>query len=66
MLPLPLIIARRKLFPPARPCSDVQELSPVIEAGLRAAMAIESACLAGFGALPAGSSLLAVAYKAAD
>jgi SAM-dependent methyltransferase len=66
MLPLPLIIARRKLFPPARPGSDVQKLSALVEAGLRGAMAIESGCLAGLGALPAGSSLLAVADKAAD
>jgi len=66
MLPLPLIIARRKLFPPAHPGSDVQEWWAPIEAGLRGAMDIESACLVGFGALPAGSSLLAVAYKAAN
>ncbi len=65
LLPLPLIIARRKLFPPARSGSDVQKLSAPVEAGLRGAMAIESACLAGFGTLPAGSSVLAVADRAA-
>jgi SAM-dependent methyltransferase len=65
LLPLPLIIARRKLFPPARPGSDVQELPAPIEAALRGAMAIESACLAAFGVLPAGNSILAVADKAA-
>jgi hypothetical protein len=36
-----------------------------VEASLRGAMAIESACLAGFGALPAGSSILAVADREA-
>jgi SAM-dependent methyltransferase len=65
MLPLPLIIARRKLFSPARTGSDVQQLPALIEAGLRGAMAIETACLAVLGALPAGSSLLAVAEKRA-
>jgi SAM-dependent methyltransferase len=63
MLALPLIVTRRKLFPPARKVSDVGELPAPVEAGLRGAMAIENACLAMFGALPAGSSILAVADK---
>lgn len=63
MLPLPLIVARRKLFPPAHGSSDVGMLPAPLEACLRGTMAIENTCLAIFGALPAGSSLLAVADK---
>ena len=65
LLPLPLIFARRKLFPPTRTGSDVGKLPAPVEAGMRGVMAIESACLAAFGVLPAGSSVLAVADKAA-
>src|SRR5262245_12922258 len=65
LLPLPLIFARRKLFPPARRGSDVGKLPAPVEAGMRGAMAIESACLAAFGLLPAGSSILAVANRSA-
>ena len=66
LLPLPLIVARRKLFPPARSGSDVGMLPAPVEAGLRGAMAIETACLAAFGVLPAGSSVLAVATSSRD
>jgi len=34
-------------------------------AGMRGAMAIESACLYAFGILPAGSSILAMADRSA-
>jgi SAM-dependent methyltransferase len=63
MLPLPLLVTRRKLLPPPRKGSDVDKLPAFVEAGLRGAMSIENTCLAMFGALPAGSSVLAVADK---
>jgi SAM-dependent methyltransferase len=65
LLPLPMIFARRKLFPPTQRGSDVGKLPAPVEAGMRGAMAIESACLAAFGVLPAGSSILAVAEESA-
>ena len=65
LMSLPLTIARRKLFPPAQPGSDVQKLPALVEASLRGAMEIERVCLAAFGSLPAGSSVLAVAHRAA-
>ena len=64
LLPLPLIIARRKLFPPRHFGSDVRKSPALVEAGLRAAMEIEKGCLALFGSLPAGSSILATAHRA--
>lgn len=63
LLPLPLVLARRKLLPPPRSGSDVRLYPVPVEAALRAAMAVERAWLATGAALPLGSSILAVAHK---
>lgn len=60
---LPLIAARRKLLPPPAGGSDVSRAAPVVEAGLRGVMAVETAWLRAGGGFPAGSSILAVAGK---
>ena len=57
---LPLIAARRKLFPPPKHGSDVQEFSPPLELLGRGATALERAWLR-LAPLPFGSSLLAIA-----
>jgi len=63
LLPLPLIVARRKLFPPRRPTSDVQIFPAPIEA-LFASMAwLEQAWLRRGWPLPAGSSVFVVGRK---
>jgi SAM-dependent methyltransferase len=62
-LPLPLVFVRRKFFPPPASGSDVRLYPAPIEAAFRGAMALERGWLACFGALPVGSSILAVARK---
>jgi SAM-dependent methyltransferase len=63
MLIFPLIFARRKLFPPAHPTSDVQSYSPAIE-GLCGAMArLEYASIRWGLSLPAGCSVFVAAVK---
>jgi len=63
MLPFPLVVLRRKLFPPSDPTSDVRLYPGPIEAGFNALMAIEHAWLHRGGSLPFGSSVLIVAKK---
>lgn len=60
LIPLPLIVARRKLFRPRHPTSDVRMYPAPAEAALRLAMRLERAFLDRGGRLPAGSSLLIV------
>lgn len=64
-VPLPLIVARRKLFSAPAGGSDVQQFAPPVEAAFRAAMALERAWIEGLGALPFGVSVFAVARKPA-
>lgn len=64
LLPLPLLIARRKLFPPRSPRgSDVGVLPWPGEAFFRALLWPERLWLGAGGSLPAGSSLFAVARR---
>jgi SAM-dependent methyltransferase len=65
-LPLPLVIARRKLLPAPAGGSDVQLYPAPVEAGFNLAMALERGWLGAVGRLPCGSSLLAVARKPAN
>jgi SAM-dependent methyltransferase len=63
MLPFPLAMLRRKVFPPAAPTSDVRLYPAPLEAAFNGAMALERGWL-GWGArLPFGSSVLTVAVK---
>jgi SAM-dependent methyltransferase len=62
-LPLPLVVARRKLFPAPQAGSDVRLFPAPVEAAFNAAMALERAWLRSVGRLPFGSSILAVARK---
>ena len=63
MLPLPLILARRKLLPPPRNGSDVRLYPRTIERAFGVAMALERAWLNTGAILPLGSSILATARK---
>jgi ubiquinone/menaquinone biosynthesis C-methylase UbiE len=63
MLPLPLVVLRRKLLPAPRDASDVHVFPAPIEAGFRGLMAMERAWLRRGWRLPAGSSILAVARR---
>ena len=63
MLPLPLVIVRRKLLPAPRSGSDVQLYPAPVEQAFRAAMAVERAWLGAGGSLPLGSSILAVGMR---
>jgi len=63
-LPFPLVVVRRKLWPAPRDGSDVHRFPAPVEAACNASMALERAWLRAFGALPFGSSILAVAHKA--
>lgn len=64
-LPFPLVVLRRKLFPPRNAESDVK-LSPApVEAALNGAMALERAWNRIGGVLPFGSSVFAVAVAEA-
>jgi SAM-dependent methyltransferase len=57
MLPLPLIYARRKIFRPANPTSDVQLYPAPIEAVFSSMAAVEHAVTTSGAALPIGSSV---------
>lgn len=57
MFALPLIAARRKLFRPTRPTSDVQLYPAPVEALFAAMAATEFAWLRAGGSLPVGSSV---------
>jgi len=63
MLILPLVVARRKLFPPARPTSDVQLYPAPIEAFFSALAWLEHAWISRGWPLPAGSSVFVAAIK---
>ncbi len=64
LLPLPLLILRRKVFAPRRPRgSDVRALPGPLGCFLRGLAALEQAWLRSGWDLPAGSSLLAVARR---
>jgi SAM-dependent methyltransferase/uncharacterized membrane protein len=63
MLMLPLVVARRKLFPPARPTSDVQLYPGPIEAGFSTLAGLEQAWTKRGWSLPAGSSVFVVGVK---
>lgn len=63
MLPFPLAVLRRKVFPPKKPASDVQLFPGPLEAAFSAAMALEHAWLGAGGRLPFGSSVLTAARK---
>jgi SAM-dependent methyltransferase len=60
---LPMIVARRKLWPAPAGGSDVQSCSPAVEALGRAALAIERSCLRAGGRFPFGSSIFASALR---
>ncbi|HEU5079999.1 MAG TPA: class I SAM-dependent methyltransferase [Opitutaceae bacterium] len=62
-LPFPLIVLRRKVFPPRDESSDVKLSSPPVEIALRAAMAAERGWNRLGLRLPFGSSIFAVAMK---
>lgn len=63
-LPLPFIWARRKLFRPARPTSDVQLYPRTVEAAFAALAAAEFAWQRVGFASPAGSSVFVVGRRA--
>lgn len=63
MLPLPLVIVRRKLLPAPSGGSDVRLYPAAVEAVLRGAMAVERGWIAAGGGLALGSSILAVGRK---
>lgn len=63
LLPLPLIVAKRKLFRRASDTSDVKLYPRPIEAAFRAAMTLEQMWIRNFTTLPAGSSVFLVARK---
>lgn len=59
----PLIIARRKLFPPSSPSSDVKAYSPLVEKVCGTMARIENAWLERGGSLPTGCSVFLAAQK---
>ena len=63
MLPLPLVVARRKLFRPANPTSDVQLYPAPIEAGFAAMAKLEHGWTRGGWSLPVGSSVFVAGRK---
>ena len=65
-LPFPLVVLRRKVFPPRVQESDVKLSSPPVEAVFNGAMAVERAWNRLGGVLPFGSSVFAVAGKEAS
>jgi SAM-dependent methyltransferase len=62
-LTFPLAVVRRKIFPPAKPASDVGLFPAPVEAGFNALMAAERAWLRLGAPLPFGNSVLTVAQK---
>ncbi len=65
MLALPLVVARRKLFPPAQPTSDVQLFPAPVEAIFSAMAWLEHAWTKRGWPLPAGSSVFVAGVKPA-
>ena len=63
MLALPLVVVRRKVFPPARPTSDVQLYPAPIEAVFSAMAWLEHAWTKRGWPLPAGSSVFVAGVK---
>lgn len=63
LLAFPLIIARRKLFVPADPSSDVKPYPSLIEATLGGLASLENSLLRRGIALPAGNSVFIVARR---
>jgi len=63
MFPFPLVVARRKIFPPKTSHSDVRLFSAPVESVFNGLMAVEHGWLrAGFW-MPFGNSVLTVAQK---
>jgi SAM-dependent methyltransferase len=62
-LPFPLLVLKRKVFRSSAATSDVRLFPAPIEAIFNGAMAVERLWLRAFGALPFGSSLLAVGMR---
>jgi ubiquinone/menaquinone biosynthesis C-methylase UbiE len=65
LLIFPLIIARRKIFVPANPSSDVKPYPPLIEAFRGSMAALEYGALIRGISLPAGNSVFIAARKKA-
>jgi SAM-dependent methyltransferase len=63
LFPLPLIAARRKLFPPTQPTSDVQVYPAPIEAAFASMAALEHAWTKRGWSAPAGSSVFVAGVK---
>lgn len=63
MLIFPLILARRKLLPPANPTSDVQAYSPAVDGFCGVMARLELACLRRGMCLPAGTSVFVAATR---
>jgi ubiquinone/menaquinone biosynthesis C-methylase UbiE len=63
LLIFPLIIARRKIFVPANPTSDVKPYPPLIEALCGSMAALEYGALSRGISLPAGNSVFIAARK---
>lgn len=63
MLPLPLVVLRRKLLPAPKSGSDVRLYHPAIEASFRGGAAVERWWLQNVSSLPLGSSILATLRK---
>jgi hypothetical protein len=61
---LPLVVARRKLLPAPKGGSDVELQAAPVEVALAALGWMENLWLRDGGALPFGSSVLAIAEKA--
>ena len=64
MLPFPLAVVRRKIFPGKGVASDVALFPAPIEAAFNGLMALEHGWLSCGGRMPFGSSVLTVARKA--
>jgi SAM-dependent methyltransferase len=63
LLPLPLVVARRKLFPPAQPTSDVQVFPAPVEAMFSAMAGLEQAWTGRGWPVPAGVSVFVAGVK---
>lgn len=63
MLIFPLVIARRKLFPPASPTSDLKAYSPLIDSIFGTFAQFEHRLISLGGTLPTGSSVFVAARK---
>ncbi len=63
LLPLPLIAARRKLFPPTQPTSDVKLYPAPVEAAFAGMAALEQGWTRHGWPLPAGSSVFVAGVR---